>query len=134
MSLPSYRQICAALAATSDIAFAEYTSGLRYPTHLRALTRFWDENAGNASGALLPRGHAKTTAVIHRVARLIGQKQGRLKVIIATETESSTLCRGTADCRVVGIRRCIPVCAKRCRRRSLGRWRLDGSRRREVHR
>jgi hypothetical protein len=41
MSLPSYRHICAGLAATSDIAFAEYTSGLRYPAHLRALTRFW---------------------------------------------------------------------------------------------
>lgn len=85
-----------AAAARNDVAFAEYVSGLRYPAHLCRLVRFAHAHSPGACGVLLPRGHAKTTAAIHLVARLIGERRGRVKVIIATATEADALKRSTA--------------------------------------
>jgi predicted phage terminase large subunit-like protein len=82
-----------AVAAVNDIAFAEYMSGLRYPPHLRRLLAFQHAHRPGASGALLPRNHAKTTAAIHLVARLIGERQGQVKVLLATATEPDALLR-----------------------------------------
>src|ERR1035437_8491167 len=76
-----------AVAALNDVAFAEYVSALRYPPHLRRLLAFQHANRPGASGALLPRNHAKTTAANHLVARLIGERQGQVKVLLATPTE-----------------------------------------------
>ncbi|HEY5483638.1 MAG TPA: hypothetical protein VIK31_07475, partial [Propionibacteriaceae bacterium] len=73
-----------AVAAVNDVAFAEYVSGLRYPAHLRRLLAFQHAHCPGASGALLPRNHAKTTAAIHLVARLIGERRGQVKVLLAT--------------------------------------------------
>jgi hypothetical protein len=101
MSAPSYRSVLQGLAATDDIAFAEYVSGLRYPAHLRSLVRFGAEHRPGASGALLPRGHAKTTAMNHLVARLIGERRGRVKVIIATGTDPAAVKRSLAIRRIV---------------------------------
>ena len=101
MSATTYRAVLAELAASNDIAFAEYVSGLRYPAHLRSLTRFWAAHAGQASGALLPRGHAKTTAAIHHVARLIGVRRGAIKVIVATEADAAAVKRSLAIRRIV---------------------------------
>jgi phage terminase large subunit-like protein len=85
-----------AAAARNDVAFAEYVSGLRYPAHLRRLVRFANANSPGACGVLLPRGHAKTTAAIHMVARLIGERRGRVKVLITTASETDALKRSTA--------------------------------------
>jgi hypothetical protein len=85
-----------ATAAWNDVAFAEYVSGLRYPAHLRRLVRFAQAHSPGACGVLLPRGHAKTTAAIHMVARLIGERRGRVKVLIATASEADALKRSTA--------------------------------------
>jgi hypothetical protein len=101
MSAPSYRSVLRELAASDDIAFAEYVSGLRYPAHLRSLVRFGAEHRPGACGALLPRGHAKTTAMIHLVARLIGERRGRVKIIIATETDAAAVKRSLAIRRIV---------------------------------
>jgi hypothetical protein len=101
VSAPSYRSVLQELAAGDDIAFAEYVSGLRYPAHLRSLLRFQNEHRPGASGALLPRGHAKTTEIIHLVARLIGERRGRVKVIIATEADAAAVRRSLAVRRIV---------------------------------
>jgi predicted phage terminase large subunit-like protein len=85
-----------AAAAWNDVAFAEYVSGLRYPSHLRRLVSFAHAHSPGACGVLLPRGHAKTTAAIHMVARLIGEREGRVKVLIATASEADALKRSTA--------------------------------------
>src|SRR5450759_2330264 len=93
-----------AVAAVNDVAFAEYVSGLRYPSHLRRLLAFQHAHSPGASGALLPRNHAKTTAAIHLVARLIGERQGRVKVLLATGTEADALKRSRAIRRLVASR------------------------------
>jgi phage terminase large subunit-like protein len=94
-----------AVAAWNDVAFAEYVSGLRYPPHLRRLLAFQHAHSPGASGALLPRNHAKTTAAIHLVARLIGERQGQVKVLLATATEADALKRSRAIRRLVASRR-----------------------------
>jgi predicted phage terminase large subunit-like protein len=94
-----------AVAAWNDVAFAEYVSGLRYPPHLRRLVAFQHAHCPGASGALLPRNHAKTTAAIHLVARLIGERRGRVKVLLATATEADALKRSRAIRRLVASRR-----------------------------
>jgi predicted phage terminase large subunit-like protein len=90
-----------AVAAVNDAAFAEYVSGLRYPAHLRRLLAFQHANRPGASGALLPRNHAKTTAANHLVARLIGERQGQVKVLLATATEPDALLRSREIRRLV---------------------------------
>ena len=74
----TYREFVCDLAAVNDVGFAEYMSGHRYPAHLRRLLAFQHANRPGVSGALLPRDHAKTTAAIHLVARLIGERQGQV--------------------------------------------------------
>jgi hypothetical protein len=64
--------------------------------HLRRLVSFAHANSPGACGVLLPRGHAKTTAAIHMIARLIGEREGRVKVLIATASEADALKRSTA--------------------------------------
>ena len=85
-----------AAASWNDVAFAEYVSGLAYPSHLRRLVSFANAHASGAAGVLLPRGHAKTTFANNMVARLIGEREGRVKVLIATATEADALKRSTA--------------------------------------
>ena len=114
MSAPgaSAGQVAAAwrdAAAWNDVAFAEYVSGLRYPAHLRRLVRFASTHTPGACGVLLPRGHAKTTAAIHIVARLIGERQGRVKVLIATATEADALKRSSAIRHIVASPRFADV-------------------------
>jgi predicted phage terminase large subunit-like protein len=94
-----------AVAAVNDVAFAEYVSGLRYPPHLRRLLAFQHANRPGASGALLPRHHAKTTAANHLMARLIGERQGQVKVLLATATEPDALERSRTIRRLVASRR-----------------------------
>ena len=94
-----------AVAAVNDVAFAEYMSGLQYPPHLRRLLAFQHAHWPGVSGALLPRNHAKTTAAIHLVARLIGERQGRVKVLLATATEADALKRSRAIRRLVASHR-----------------------------
>jgi predicted phage terminase large subunit-like protein len=89
------------VAAVNDVAFAEYVSGLRYPAHLRRLLAFQHANRPGVSGALLPRNHAKTTAANHLVARLIGERQGQVKVLLATATEPDALLRSREIRRLV---------------------------------
>ncbi|MGD0019948.1 MAG: hypothetical protein ABSD62_11895 [Candidatus Limnocylindrales bacterium] len=106
------RQVAAAwraAAAWNDVAFAEYVSGLRYPAHLRRLVSFANAHSPGACGVLLPRGHAKTTAAIHMVARLVGERRGRVKVIIATATEADALKRSAAIRHIVASRRFADV-------------------------
>jgi predicted phage terminase large subunit-like protein len=94
-----------AVAAVNDVAFAEYMSGLQYPAHLQRLLAFVHAHRPGASGALLPRNHAKTTAAIHLVARLIGERQGQVKVLLATATEPDALLRSRDIRRLVASRR-----------------------------
>jgi len=98
-----------AVAAVNDVAFAEYVSGHRYPPHLRRLLAFQHANRPGASGALLPRHHAKTTAAIHLVARLIGERRGQVKVLVATATEPDALERSRTIRRLVASRRFAEV-------------------------
>jgi hypothetical protein len=81
-------------AKTSDAAFAEYVSNLVFPKHLREMERFLDKNP--RALVLMPRGHAKTTQLIHRVARLIGVNQGKIRVGILTSVLSDALARSRA--------------------------------------
>ncbi|MGD0862348.1 MAG: hypothetical protein ABSA21_06245 [Candidatus Limnocylindrales bacterium] len=106
------RQVAAAwrdAAAWNDVAFAEYVSGLRYPAHLRRLVRFANAHSPGACGVLLPRDHAKTTAAIHMVARLVGERRGRVKVLIATATETDALKRSAAIRHIVASARFADV-------------------------
>ncbi len=98
-----------AVAAVNDVAFAEYMSGHRYPPHLRRLLAFQHEHRPGASGALLPRNHAKTTAAIHLVARLIGERQGRVKVLFGAATEPDALWRSREIRRLVASDRFAEV-------------------------
>jgi predicted phage terminase large subunit-like protein len=98
-----------AVAAVNDVAFAEYISGLRYPAHLRRLLAFQHAHRPGVSGALLPRDHAKTTAANHLVARLIGERQGQVKVLLATATEPDALERSRTIRRLVASDRFAEV-------------------------
>jgi len=83
-----YRQLLREAAARDDAAFAEYVSNLLFPDHLREASRF---AARNEKGIILaPRGHAKTTLFLHRVARLIGVSEGcrRLGILTAVDDDS----------------------------------------------
>jgi len=96
-------------AAWNDVAFAEYVSGLRYPAHLRRLVSFAHAHSPGACGVLLPRGHAKTTAAVHMVARLVGERRGRVKALIATATETDSLKRSAAIRHIVASPRFADV-------------------------
>jgi hypothetical protein len=90
----SYREMLRQRAQTSDAAFAEYTGGLEFPEHLREAERF---ATANASALILqPRGHAKTTLFIYRVARLIGVTSGRVRIGILTAVEADAESRSRA--------------------------------------
>ena len=56
-----YRAFVRALAATDDVAFAEYISNLVYPPHLEEMVGFLHEHS--RALVLEPRGHAKTSSV-----------------------------------------------------------------------
>ena len=89
-----YREWLRNKAATSDAAFAEYVSGLVFPKHLREMEQFLD---GNDRGlVLMPRGHAKTTQLIHRAARVIGATHGKVRIGILTSVMSDALARSRA--------------------------------------
>ncbi len=94
MDSKQYRLWLREQAKTSDAAFAEYVSNLVFPKHLREMERFLDKN--DRALVLMPRGHAKTTQLIHRVARLIGVSQGKIRVGILTSVLSDALARSRA--------------------------------------
>lgn len=94
MDSQMYRQWLRERAKTSDAAFAEYVSNLVFPKHLREMERFLDKS--DRALVLMPRGHAKTTQLIHRVARLIGLSQGKIRVGILTSVLSDALARSRA--------------------------------------
>src|SRR5664280_150724 len=87
----TYREFVCDLAARDDGAFAEYVSGLRFPTHLREAYAF--AAANRQAIVLMPRGHGKTIGAIHHLARRIGQSAGRLKIGVVTATEIGALQR-----------------------------------------
>jgi predicted phage terminase large subunit-like protein len=95
----AYRAFVRALAATNDVAFAEYISNLVYPGHLEELVRFLHEHP--RSLVLEPRGHAKTTVLTHAVARLIGERRGKVKIGILTEADGDAVKRSLAIRRMV---------------------------------
>lgn len=94
MDSQTYRLWLREQAKTSDAAFAEYVSNLVFPKHLREMERFLDKN--DRALVLMPRGHAKTTQLIHRVARLIGVNRGKIRVGILTSVLSDALARSRA--------------------------------------
>jgi hypothetical protein len=94
MDSQTYRKWLREQAKTSDAAFAEYVSNLVFPKHLREMERFLDTS--ERALVLMPRGHAKTTQLIHRVARLIGVNQGKIRVGILTSVLSDALARSRA--------------------------------------
>jgi hypothetical protein len=81
-------------AQTSDAAFAEYMSGLVFPRHLREMEQFLDQN--DRGLVLMPRGHAKTTQLIHRAARMIGVTKGKVRIGVLTAVMSDALARSRA--------------------------------------
>ena len=89
----TYRRILRERAAHDDAAFAEYMSDLVFPAYLRELCRFADRHPKAA--ILAPRGHAKTTAVIHRAARHIGLARGdvRLGILAAVDADAESRSR-----------------------------------------
>lgn len=82
-------------AVYEDAAFAEYmTEGqLVFPRHLREASVFADTH--NDCVILLPRGHAKTTLFIYRLARRIGQTRGRRRIGILTAVSNDATRRST---------------------------------------
>lgn len=89
-----YREWLRNQARSSDAAFAEYMSGLIFPRHLREMEVFLNEN--DRALVLMPRGHAKTTQLIHRAARLIGISEGKIRVGVITSVLSDALARSRA--------------------------------------
>jgi predicted phage terminase large subunit-like protein len=89
-----YRQELRRRAATDDASFAEYLLDLRFPEHLRSMSRFADRNAQCL--VLAPRGHAKTTLFLHRAARLIGVHSGMRRLGILTAVDSDAESRSRA--------------------------------------
>jgi predicted phage terminase large subunit-like protein len=94
-----YRAFVRALAATDDVAFAEYISNLVYPPHLEEMVGFLHEHP--RALVLEPRGHAKTTVLTHAIARLIGERRGKVKVGILTEADGDAVKRSIAIRRMV---------------------------------
>ena len=94
-----YRAFVRARAASDDVAFAEYVSSLVYPAHLDELVSFLGRH--RRALVLLPRGHAKTTVVNHAIARLIGERRGRVKIGILTESEKDAVKRSLDIRRIV---------------------------------
>jgi hypothetical protein len=90
----SYRDWLRVKAQTSDAAFAEYVSGLIFPRHLREMEQFLDKN--DRGLVLMPRGHAKTTQLIHRAARMIGLTKGKVRIGVLTAVMSDALARSRA--------------------------------------
>ncbi len=90
----SYREWLRVKAQTSDAAFAEYMSGLVFPRHLREMEQFLDQN--DRGLVLMPRGHAKTTQLIHRAARMIGVTKGKVRIGVLTAVMSDALARSRA--------------------------------------
>jgi hypothetical protein len=90
----TYRRILRERAAHNDAAFAEYVSDLVYPAHLRAFSRFADQHP--RAIFLGPRGHAKTTAGIHRAARHIGLARGALRLGILAAVDADAEARSRA--------------------------------------
>jgi len=90
----TYREFVCELAARDDGAFAEYVSGLCFPTHLREAYGFAAANP--RAIMLMPRGHGKTTGAIHHLARRIGVSAGQLKIGVVTATETEALKRSRA--------------------------------------
>ena len=88
-----------AAARTSDAAFALYVSGLEFPAHLLAASRFAETHPKGL--ILMPRGHAKTTLFIHRAARQIGQHEGKRRLAILTAVEREALSRSGAIRKIV---------------------------------
>ena len=89
-----YREWLRVQAATSDAAFAEYMSGLVFPRHLVGMEHFLDKN--DTALVLMPRGHAKTTMLIHRVARLVGETMGKVRIGVLTAVQSDGIARSRA--------------------------------------
>ena len=89
----TYRRILRERAAHDDAAFAEYMSDLVFPAYLRELCRFADRHP--KAVILAPRGHAKTTAAIHRAARHIGLHAGawRLGILTAVDADAESRSR-----------------------------------------
>lgn len=81
-------------ARHDDVAFGEYLADHLYPGHIRELLR--EIGTHPRSVHLLPRGHAKTTAAIHYLARRIGSAEGRIRVGIATATDDDAIKRSRA--------------------------------------
>jgi predicted phage terminase large subunit-like protein len=89
-----YREWLRVQAAKSDAAFAEYISDLIFPRHLREMEVFLNKN--ERALVLMPRGHAKTTMLIHRTARMIGLTKGKIRIGIVTSVLSDALARSRA--------------------------------------
>lgn len=90
----NYREWLRVKAQTSDAAFAEYVSGLVFPRHLREMEQFLDDNERGL--VLMPRGHAKTTQLIHRAARMVGVTKGKVRIGVLTAVMSDALARSRA--------------------------------------
>lgn len=90
----TYRRLLRERAATSDAAFAEYVSDLVFPAHLREISRFADRR--QRAVVLAPRGHAKTTLLLHRAARRIGVKHGNWRLGLLTAVDADAESRSRA--------------------------------------
>lgn len=89
-----YRSWLRDRASADDAAFAEYVSGLVFPRHLREMEQFLAKSP--RALVLMPRGHAKTTQLIHRAARLVGVTKGKIRIGIVTSVLSDALARSRA--------------------------------------
>jgi predicted phage terminase large subunit-like protein len=89
-----YRSWLRDRSVSDDAAFAEYVSGLVFPRHLREMEQFLTKNP--RALVLMPRGHAKTTQLIHRAARLVGVTEGKIRIGIVTSVLSDALARSRA--------------------------------------
>ena len=98
----TFREDLRQAASWSDAAFAQYVSGHAFPRHLVAASRFASQH-GSAL-ILMPRSHAKTTLFVHRVARLVGATQGRVRLGIMTATQEDAEARSGAVRKLVESR------------------------------
>lgn len=89
-----YREWLRKQAVDSDAAFAEYATGIVFPKHLREMERFMNQH--DRALVLMPRGHAKTTQLIARAARMIGKSQGKIRIGIVTAVLSDAIARSRA--------------------------------------
>ena len=98
----TFREDLRQAASWSDAAFAQYVSGHAFPGHLTAASRF--ANQHGSALILMPRSHAKTTLFVHRVARLVGATQGRVRLGIMTATQEDAEARSGAVRKLVESR------------------------------